>query len=168
MSLVSYLVRRTFKKGDLRRDAGLTIPGDVTVSEGIPYGPDPVWQSLEICRPAGSAGTALPVIVSVHGGGWVYGDRQLYRYYCADLARRGFAVVNFSYRLAPEHRFPACLMDTCAVFRFVRDHARGYALDPDRIFAVGDSAGAHLLSLFTAMCARRPHPPASPSPPRDG
>ena len=153
MSLVSYLVRRTFKKGDLKRDAGLTIPGDVTVSEGIPYGPDPVWQSLEICRPTGSAGTALPVIVSVHGGGWVYGDRQLYRYYCADLARRGFAVVNFSYRLAPEHRFPACLEDTCAVFRFVSDHAREHFLDPGSVFAVGDSAGAHLLSLFTEMCA---------------
>ena len=67
MSLVSYLVRRTFKKGDLKRDAGLTIPGDVTVSEGIPYGPDPVWQSLEICRPTGSAGTALPVRM---GGKW--------------------------------------------------------------------------------------------------
>lgn len=168
MSLVSFLVRRTFTKSDLKRDAGLRIPEDVTVSGGIPYGPDPVWQSLEICRPAGTAEKTLPVIVSVHGGGWVYGDRQLYRHYCADLARRGFAVVNFSYRLAPEHRFPACLEDTCDVFRFVTEHAREYYLDPENIFAAGDSAGAHLLSLFCEMCVDPRHAAEYPFSPPEG
>lgn len=54
----------------------------------------------------------IPVIVSVHGGGWGYGDKERYQYYCMSLAQQGFAVVNFSYRLASKYKFPAPLEDT--------------------------------------------------------
>ena len=62
------------------------------------------WQKLDVYRQKDATGK-LPVIVSVHGGGWVYGDKERYQFYCMDLAERGFAVVNFSYRLAPEYKF---------------------------------------------------------------
>ncbi len=144
-------IRESFKISDDRRDAGLTTPEDVERFDDIPYGPDGVWQILDVYRPRAHSGP-LPVIVSVHGGGWVYGTKETYQFYCMDLSRRGFAVVNFTYRLAPEHKFPASLEDTCAVFKWVLDNSELYGFDREHIFAVGDSAGGHILSLFCSMC----------------
>ena len=109
----STIVRKSFAAGDMIRDAGLKTPKDVQRFDDIVYGEDKVWQSLDVYRPkATNIEEKLPVIVSVHGGGWVYGDKKLYQFYCMSLAQRGFAVVNFSYRLAPESKFPASIIDT--------------------------------------------------------
>ncbi len=151
MSITSMYVRRTFKKSDDERDAGLTTPEDVKRFDDIQYGPDPEWQMLDVYRPREAEGP-LSVLVSVHGGGWVYGDKEIYQYYCMDLARRGFAVVNFTYRLAPEFKFPAPLEDTNLVCAWILDHAGEYGMDPTRFFAVGDSAGAHILGLYAEFC----------------
>ena len=132
----STIVRKAFAAGDMVRDAGLKTPEDVQRFDDIVYGEDKVWQSLDVYRPkATNIEEKLPVIVSVHGGGWVYGDKKLYQFYCLSLAQRGFAVVNFSYRLAPESKFPASIIDTNLVF--------GWILD---------SAGAHMLGLYTNLC----------------
>ena len=152
MSEVSDRLRREFKENDDLRDAGLAAPEDVLRFDDIRYGADPVWQALDIYRPKAAEGRALPVIVSIHGGGWVYGDKALYQYYCMSLAQRGFAVVNYSYRLAPEHKYPAAMEDANAVFRYVLDHAAEYGLDAGNVFAVGDSAGAHMLALYSCIC----------------
>ena len=112
MSAVSDFVRKSFKEGDDIRDAGLTTPEDVVRYDDILYGTDPKWQVLDLYRPKNKEGEKLPVIVSIHGGGWVYGDKERYQYYCMSLAERGFAVVNFTYRLAPEFKYPAPLEDT--------------------------------------------------------
>lgn len=151
MSEFTDLIRYTFKEGDAKRDAGLTTPEDIVRFDDIVYGEDAKWQVLDVYRPKDIAGS-LPVIVSVHGGAWVYGDKELYQYYCMDLAQRGFAVVNFTYRLAPEYQFPAPLEDTNLVFAWVLEHADQYGFDTEQIFAVGDSAGAHALGLYTAIC----------------
>ncbi len=151
MSITSMYVRRTFKKSDDERDAGLTTPEDIRRFDNIEYGPNRNWQKLDVYRPKAAQGP-LPVIVSVHGGGWVYGDKELYQYYCMNLAERGFAVVNFTYRLAPEYKFPAPLEDTNLVFEWVLGHREKYGFDTDHIFAVGDSAGAHILGLYLALC----------------
>ena len=116
MEKMSSIVRRQFKEGDDIRDAGLTTPEDVIRYDDIAYGKDSEMQVLDVYRPKDAEGRILPVIVSVHGGGWVYGDKERYQYYCMSLAQRGFAVVNFSYRLAPEHQFPAPVEDTNSAF----------------------------------------------------
>lgn len=151
MSLTSSFIRKVFKRSDDKRDAGLGTPQDIQRFDDIRYGGDARWQLLDLYCPKGESGR-LPVIVSVHGGYWIYGDKETYQYYCMSLAQRGFAVLNYSYRLAPEHKFPACLEDTCLVFRWVLEHAEEYGLDNSHVFAVGDSAGAHILSLFCCMC----------------
>ena len=68
-----------------------------------------------------------------------------------DLARRGFAVVNFSYRLAPEHPFPAAVEDVNAAFTWVWEHGGEYCIDTGRVFTVGDSAGGQLAAQYCAM-----------------
>lgn len=85
-------------------------------------------QVLDVYRPKDTEGN-LPVIVSVHGGGWVYGDKELYQYYCMSIAQRGFAVVNFTYRLAPEYQFPAPMEDTNSVFAWILDNKDKYGMD---------------------------------------
>lgn len=155
MSTVSDMVRRTFAEGDAKRDAGLTTPDDIVRVDDIPYGKDINWQKLDVYRPKAAGKRLLPVIVSVHGGGWVYGDKELYQYYCMNLAQRGFAVINFTYRLAPEYQHPASLEDTNSVFHWTLKHAEEYRLDTKHFFAVGDSAGAHLLGLYSALCSNR-------------
>lgn len=155
MSQISEKIRRDFGATDRKRDEGLETPADVVRFDDIVYGEDFIWQSLDVYRPRKADDAPLPVIVSVHGGGWVYGDKQAYQHYCMSLAEKGFAVVNFSYRLAPENKFPAPLEDTCAVFSWVLAHAGEYHFDTKNVFAVGDSAGAHTLELFAALCTNR-------------
>ncbi|MBR5033136.1 MAG: alpha/beta hydrolase [Treponema sp.] len=146
--------RWDFGRMDKRRDAGQSIPDDVMRFENILYGPDKKfqkWQYLDVYRPAGkSQKEKLPVIVSVHGGAWVYGDKDVYQWYCMRLAQRGFAVINFSYRLAPETAFPCSVEDTELVFQWLGNNADEYGFDINNVFAVGDSAGAHLLALYAS------------------
>ena len=144
-------IRKNWSESDDKRDEGLTTPEDILRHDNVSYGDDGNWQKLDIYRPKSAEGK-LPVIVSVHGGAWVYGDKERYQFYCMDLARRGFAVVNFTYRLCPEFRFPAPLEDINLVFRFMQKQGGKYGLDTEKVFALGDSAGAHLLGLY--LCAR--------------
>ena len=153
MSELTDKIRREFKEADDVRDAGLGTPDYVERFDDIVYGTaDPKMQVLDVYRPKNAAGKKLPVIVSVHGGGWVYGDKERYQYYCMSLVQHGFAVVNFTYRLAPEYKFPAAIEDTNLVMQFVMEHSGKYGFDTDNIFAVGDSAGAHNLSIYAGIC----------------
>lgn len=152
MSKTTDMVRVESKKNDDIRDAGLTTPKDILRYDDIVYGTDPKWQSLDVYRPKAAEGQKLPVIVSVHGGGWVYGDKERYQFYCMSLSQRGFAVVNFTYRLAPEYKYPASLEDTNSVFTWILAHSEEYNFDSEHIFGVGDSAGAHNLGLYAGIC----------------
>ena len=151
MSQASDTMRREWKINDAKRDAGLTTPDDIQRFDDIQYGPDPVENKLDVYRPKNTQGK-IPVIVSVHGGGWVYGDKELYQFYGMTLAQRGFAVVNFTYRLAPEVKFPAPLEDTNNVISWMYENQEEYGLDMDHVFMVGDSAGGHLCGLYSAIC----------------
>lgn len=152
MAGIGLHVRAEFQKGDDIRDAGLTTPDYVERADDILYGEDSTWQKLDLYRPKERTAEKLPVIVSIHGGGWVYGDKERYQYYCMSLVKHGFAVVNFTYRLAPEFLFPAALEDTNLVAEWIMKHAEEYQLDTDHIFGVGDSAGAHMLGLYASIC----------------
>lgn len=155
MSEISDYIRKSFAEGDSKRDFGLTVPNDIVQYNDILYGQDTKWQVLDVYRTDKNRGKILPVIVSVHGGGWVYGDKERYRYYCMSLAQRGFAVVNFTYRLAPENKFPCALEDVNSVFTWVQENAENYGMDRRNVFGVGDSAGAHLLALYSAVCTNQ-------------
>ena len=148
MSKMSDMLRKMFGEGDAARDASLTTPDDVIRFDDIQYGDiEPKWQKLDVYRPKAKEGK-LPVIVSIHGGGWVYGDKEVYQFYCMSLAQRGFAVVNYSYRLAPEYKYPASFEDTKTVCDWIIANAKEYGFDTEHIFGVGDSAGAHMLSML--------------------
>lgn len=145
-------IRIDWAVGDDERDGWLTTPETVERFDDIQYGDDPNWQLLDLYRPK-KYDTKLPVIISIHGGAWVYGDKERYQYYCLNLAEEGFAVVNFTYRLADEFQFPAPLEDACLVTKWIYEHAEEYDLDIDHIFGVGDSAGGHLIGLYSCFAS---------------
>lgn len=143
-------IREEITRNDDIRDAGLTTPEDIDCYLALRYGSDEVLNTLDIYYPKGT-NAPTPTIISVHGGGWVYGDRQRYSHYCMRLAMRGFTVVNFSYRLAPEHKYPAQIEDTCLVAKWVMEHAAEYHIDLGNLFMLGDSAGGQLCLQFLTM-----------------
>ena len=151
MSINSIMINYLFSQGDKKRDKGLQTPTDVERKDDLSYGPHGKWNLLDVYVPKGTQGK-LPVIVNIHGGGWVYGTKEVYQFYCMSLAQRGFAVVNFNYRLAPASKFPAPLEDLNQVIQWIFGHATEYPFDLQRIFFVGDSAGANIAALYCCLC----------------
>jgi acetyl esterase/lipase len=150
MSIQALLFRYGAGKSDKKRDAAIPLPADITECRNIAYSSHGSDNLLDVYYPEGTT-ELLPTIVSIHGGGYVYGSKEIYRRYGMDMARRGFAFVNFNYRLAPKWKFPTPLCDTNSVMQWIVKNAHRYHLDPRRIFLVGDSAGAQLASQYAAM-----------------
>jgi len=137
-------------RSDKKRDAAIPLPAGVSEYRNISYGSHGEDNLLDVYVPEGTS-APLPTIVSIHGGGYVYGTKEIYRRYGMDMARRGFAFVNFNYRRAPKWKFPTPLADTNAVMEWIIQNAQQYHLDPDRIIVLGDSAGAQMTSQYAAM-----------------
>lgn len=89
-----------------------------------------------------------PAVLVVHGGAWRSGNRRQLRAYATELAERGFVCFAIDYRLAPQHKFPAQIEDCRMAVRWIRKNASQYKVDPDRLGAIGYSAGGHLASLL--------------------
>ncbi len=151
MSILSYLINRVFASADKKRDQGLQTPPDVERRDDLSYGPHGKWNLLDVYLPR-ERPARLPLIVNIHGGGWVYGTKEVYQFYGMSLAQRGFAVVNFNYRLAPANRFPAPLEDLNRVMHWIHTQAGELPFDLQRIYFVGDSAGANLAALYASLC----------------
>lgn len=94
---------------------------------------------------------AAPAIVVIHGGGWAGGNKDMHHAQIDALAKRGYVAVSVGYRLAPKHRFPAQIEDVKCCVRWLRAHAGDLKLQPDKIGAVGFSAGAHLSMMLGVM-----------------
>ncbi|MDP3072924.1 MAG: alpha/beta hydrolase [Opitutaceae bacterium] len=122
-------------------------PAGVEFLPDIPYRTEHVKQKLDILRPTNRSGP-LPAILLVHGGGWREGRREEQRGIASRFAQAGYIAIPVGYRLTGEAPFPACLDDVVAAARWVRAHAKDYGIDPDRIGALGHSAGAHLVCML--------------------
>lgn len=96
-----------------------------------------------------------PLLVFLHGGGFVFGDLDTHDAPCRVLRRYGnFHVLAVDYRLAPEHPFPAAVEDARAALRWAHAHAKRLGADPTRVGIGGDSAGANLTAVVAQLAAR--------------
>lgn len=104
-------------------------------------------------------GPARACVIVIHGGGWQVGAREQLDPLVKDFAAHGFVSATISYRFAPAHEFPAQLRDAADAVRFLRENAARFNLDPERIGAMGFSAGGHLAMLLG--CAMDEDEPAA-------
>lgn len=135
---------------DKKRDEKLTVPENMANLYDISYGPHGESNLLDIYKTS-DVNQAQATIVNIHGGAWVYGSKEVYKFYCMSLALRGFTVVNINYRLAPENLFPSALEDINSALTFIEKHAGEYCIDKEKLVLVGDSAGAQLTSHYAAI-----------------
>lgn len=144
-------LRKLFARGDWNRDMNKQPPEDIVRWTDLDYALDGTpSHTLDVYYPKGTD-CALPTILNIHGGGWTYGTKGQYQYYCMYLAQQGFTVVNCNYRLAPENPYPAAVEDICTVIQWIIDNKKRFYFDAERFFLVGDSAGAQLASQICAM-----------------
>lgn len=126
------------------------ITGRVDPSVAVDDGSAPVRDGASIplrwYTPAGTKG-ASPVLVFLHGGGWVQGSTRMYDPLCTHLAAElGIVVVSVDYRMAPEHRAPVAAHDAIDVVRWLHE-VGDHGIDRDRIGLCGDSAGGNLSAV---------------------
>jgi len=130
-------------------DFGRKTPPRPVRMQSITYAKRPTGAlNLDLYSPIGQG--PFPLLVLIHGGGWVSGNRQQLAAHAMNLLGNGFAVASIDYRLAPENLWPAQRDDAEAAVAYLRKHAKELNLKADRIAAAGESAGAHL-SLWLAV-----------------
>jgi acetyl esterase/lipase len=128
-------------------------PADVEVLN-IPGGPQGDVE-IRIVRPEGVAGP-LPVIVYLHGAGWVFGDFHTHERLVRELAAGVSAAVVFpEYSRSPEARYPIAIEENYAAAKWVAEHGAEHGLDTARIAVAGDSVGGNMTAAVTLLAKRR-------------
>lgn len=143
-------IRSSTGKYDAMRIAKQTPPAGVSVREFCYLNDGDPMHRLNVYRPEGAEGV-LPLIINVHGGAWVYGDKDLNKYYCMYLASQGFCVAGMSYRLMDDVTLKEQAADVVAAISFVCGMSEELGADTDNVMLSGDSAGGHLSSLALAL-----------------
>ena len=138
-------------QGDAKKHESQTPP-EVEMIKDVPYIDDGnIYHKLDVFYPKGTAATEkLPVIIDIHGGGWMYATKDLNEYYCRAIANRGFVVFSISYRLAPDVIVPEQLQDCMTALKWINDNMADYPCNTDSIMLTGDSAGGQL-SFYSAV-----------------
>jgi acetyl esterase/lipase len=142
---------------------GAAVPGCAPTETPSSFGPLPIREEYDVVYGTGGGEDLtldlyaprdlpgpLPAILIVHGGGWVRGTKEEFEGCGQVLAAWGYVAVVVSYRLAPQHRFPAQIEDAKCAVRWLRANAARYRVDPERVVALGVSAGA-LLALLLGL-----------------
>ncbi len=133
--------------------APVTPPASVTVAADVAYGDDPL-QKIDIYSPAKARG--LPIVVFVHGGGFVGGDKKDYANVPTYLSQHGIVAVNANYRLAPKVVWPAVSQDVGSIVAFLKKNGARYGGNPRRIILIGHSAGANAVAGYVLDSSLHP------------
>lgn len=141
------------EKADNKRIASQTAPGGIVCKENIAYIDDyNKYHLLDFYYPENTTEN-LPLIIDIHGGGWWYGTKEINKYYCMELAKRGFIVANINYRLADRVNIAGQLGDIFACLQWIDKNSDKYYIDRNNVFLTGDSAGGQFCCLTAQINA---------------
>ncbi|MEJ5921026.1 alpha/beta hydrolase [Bifidobacterium thermophilum] len=147
--------RLAFARSDMPRSRYWSVPEDIDMITDIPYLDDGVrGHLLDLYLPHDAVvrqGHAYPVYIDIHGGGFVYGYKELNRNFNVTLAHHGFAVFSLNYRPAPQTDFIGQLRDISAGISWIAAHGDAYPIDLGNVFLTGDSAGGALAFYQAAL-----------------
>ena len=142
------------------RRTPVTNLGDVRSADDVRIDTGTVVIGARVYQPHGESGGSRPLVVFLHGGGFVFCDLETHDGFCRALARNVDAVVvSVDYRLAPEHRAPTAAEDAYAVLCWAVERHGDLGIDPARVLVAGDSAGGNLAAV-TCLIARERRGPA--------
>ena len=144
-------------KSDKKRMATQTPPENVVKVKDIPYIDDGnPYHKFDVFYPEGKiAKEGLPVIIDIHGGGWMYATKDLNEYYCMELAKKGYCVFSISYRLVPDVTVNEQIKDCTEALAFIRANMKDYPANKKTVILTGDSAGGQL-ALYSTILNNNP------------
>ena len=146
----------TYEVSDLNYLYG-DVPAGPYDPKAAAMGGDARWHLLDVYSPTPldvENPEKLPVIVEVHGGGYLTNNKECNRPHGMYFASKGYKVVNINYTLQPEAEFDQELREINAAFNWIGANADKYGFDVDNVFLTGDSSGGHLSLLYTAVQTR--------------
>lgn len=144
-------------KSDKKSHAKQTPPENVVKVKDIPYIDDGnPYHKFDVFYPEGKiAKEGLPVIIDIHGGGWMYATKDLNEYYCMELAKKGYCVFSISYRLVPDVTVNEQIKDCTEALAFIRANMKDYPANKKTVMLTGDSAGGQL-ALYSTILNNNP------------
>ncbi|MEQ9441744.1 MAG: alpha/beta hydrolase [Cyclobacteriaceae bacterium] len=147
--LLSFAITHGYSQTNPVMDA---FPEGTVLHGNIPYNDDTLQKHLlDIYLPPNAQGK-LPLVIFVHGGGWLsndkYADIGYMKKTVAEIVSSGFALASIDYRFSTQAVFPAQIQDCNRAVSYLYDHADTYGFDPQRFAVMGFSAGGHLASLM--------------------
>lgn len=147
------MVWRFCDGGDKKKHAKQKPPKNIEIIKDINYLDDNnLYHTLDIMYPENiGKNEKLPVIIDIHGGGWMYATKDLNENYCRSLCDRGYVVFNISYRLVPDVNVNEQIKDVMSALKWISENIKDYPCDSDNIMLTGDSAGGMLSAYATVL-----------------
>lgn len=144
-------------KSDKKRMATQTPPENVVKVKDVEYLDDGnPYHKFDIFYPEGTIPKeGLPVIIDIHGGGWMYASKDLNEYYCMELANKGYCVFSISYRLVPDVTVYEQIKDCTDALAYINSNMKNYPANKKTVMLTGDSAGGQL-ALYSTILNNNP------------
>ena len=140
-------------KSDKKRMATQTPPENVVKVKDVEYLDDGnPYHKFDVFYPDGEIPKeGLPVIIDIHGGGWMYASKDLNEYYCMELANKGYCVFSISYRLVPDVTVYEQIKDCTDALAYINSNMKNYPANKKTVMLTGDSAGGQLALYSTIL-----------------
>lgn len=154
---IMQIVWKGVDKDDKKNHAEQTPPSKITKVKDIEYlNTGNPYHMLDVFYPEGALPEeGLPVIIDIHGGGWMYATKDLNEYYCMELASKGYTVFSISYRLVPDVTVNEQIQDCASALKWISENMKNYPANASSVMLTGDSAGGQL-ALYEAVLNQSP------------
>lgn len=144
-------------KSDKKRMSTQTPPQNIVKVKDVTYIDDGnPYHKFDVFYPEGTIPKeGLPVIIDIHGGGWMYASKDLNEYYCMELANKGYCVFSISYRLVPDVTVYEQIKDCTDALAYINSNMKNYPANKKTVMLTGDSAGGQL-ALYSTILNNNP------------